>query len=223
MLFKRNYSRIKIAAWSVMLISCGSGNPTQQAAETSDSVKSPKGAIVMADKPDTFDVLLSKTDTSTLEGKRLYLKISLLKKLDPSGINYDTLIDLNYDANPDYLIAYYAQAGTGIKNEIDVYIYQKNKNNYEYHHMLSGIRNPSFYLKEKKITGFYLANGAGGGEMYRFIKNQWTITKEFYVDNKGDSSVWEIFYPQTNKMKKIIRPYAMIPPADILPTDYPEW
>ncbi len=220
MLFKRNYSRIKIAALSVLLISCGSNQTPEQVAVSSDTVKTLNDTFIIADKPDTFDVLLSKTDTSTLEGKRQYLKILLMKKLDPSGINYDTLIDLNYDAHPDYLIAYYAQAGTGIKNGVDVYIYQKDKNNYKYHDMLSGIRNPSFYLKEKKITGFYLAHGAGGGEMYRFIKGQWTITKEFYVDNKGDSSIWEIFYPQTNTMRKIIRPYTLRPPQDILPTDY---
>lgn len=204
-------------------ISCNQANPPENKTNKTDSVFMSSDSVKKNVKADTFDIMLAQTDTSTPEGKRQWFKISLLKELDPSGINYDTLLDLDYDGHPDYLIAYYAQAGTGIKNGIEVYLYNPDKENYRYNEMLSGIRNPSFFLNEKKITGFYLANGAGGGEMYRFIKGQWTITKEFYVDNNGDSSVWEIFYPQTNKMVKIVKPYAMVPPQDILPTDYPEW
>lgn len=217
-------SYISIVPFSLMLaLSCKDVKAPENKVNRTDTITKSAVTVQKTDKHDTLDIMLAQTDTSTPEGKRQLIKLRFLKKLDPSGFNYDTLIDLNYDGHPDYMIALYAQAGTGIKNGIEVYLFQPDKKNYRYNEMLSGIRNPSFYLKEKKITGFYLANGAGGGEMYQFIRGEWTITREFYVDNQGDSSVWEIFYPKTNTMKKIIRPYAMVPPADILPTSYPEW
>jgi hypothetical protein len=44
-------------------------------------------------------------------------------------------------------------------------------------------------------------------------------TMLFSVDNKEDSSIWEIEYPLTKKRTSIKHAYEMLPPEEILETN----
>lgn len=136
-----------------------------------------------------------------------------------SSPTFDTLLDLTYDGFKDYIIGYYGQSGTGIKNRIDVYFFDSKKYNYILNKQLSTLPNPTFYIKLKKITGFYLGNGGGEGVRLEWIKSNWTITKEFPVDNQGASTIWYISYPLKKKTEELTRAYQFTPPPDILETD----
>ena len=160
-------------------------------------------------------------DTMTLEGKRQKIMNNFIIEFMNSP-DYDTLLDLNYDGHKDYVIGYYGKSGTGIKNRNDVYLYAPKVNSYSKDEQLSDLPNPTFYIKEKKITGFYIGNGGGGGEKLEWLKNKWTKTKEFEVDFDDvnrDRTEWRIKYPITNKTEVIIGPFQMIPPVDVLETD----
>ena len=130
----------------------------------------------------------------------------------------DTLLDLNYDGHPDYVIGYYGQSGTGIKNRVEVFIYNPGSGNYIYDEELSSMPNPTFYMKQRKITWFYIGNGGGNGGRLQWINGRWISTKEFEVDFERDSTKWKIFYPLSKKSKTILKPYQFIPPEDILET-----
>lgn len=158
-------------------------------------------------------------DTSTLEGKRAYILDQFAADQGPVGPQYDTVVDMNYDGYDDYVIGFYYQSGTGIKNGAMVYIYDPHQNRYMQDTLLSYIANPTFYLKEKKITSFYLPYGFGTGRRLNFINGKWIETMLFSVDNKEDSSIWEIVYPLTKKKISIKKPYEMIPPKEILETN----
>lgn len=159
-------------------------------------------------------------DTSTLKGKRENIMRNFLINKSPSNPDFDTLIDLNYDNHLDYVIAYYGLSGTGFKKRIEVYLYKKENNRYEYNDLLSNINNPTFYIKEKKITGFYIGNGGGNGIKLEWIDNWWKITKIFTVENKGKKhAIWKIEYPLKHQKDSIILPFQMIPPQVILETD----
>ena len=67
-------------------------------------------------------------DTSEIKGKIEYTK-NLIRYSEYIHPLYDTLIDLNYDNYLDYVIGYYGDCGTGIKNKIFVFLYN---NEYEY-------------------------------------------------------------------------------------------
>jgi hypothetical protein len=183
---------------------------------TKDIQKEPEAKIYL----DPYDSLANiKVDTSTLEGKREYIMNHFLIENSPSGSDYDTLFDLNFDGINDYVIGYYGQAGTGIKNRVKVYFYEIKKNSYILNEQLSDLPNPTFYIKQKKITGFYIGNGGGGGSRLEWINGKWTVTKEFEVDNQEEKTLWQIHYPIKNKTEKLIRPFQMIPPSDILETN----
>ncbi|MCC6410756.1 MAG: hypothetical protein IT270_03805 [Saprospiraceae bacterium] len=137
----------------------------------------------------------------------------------PSLSGNDTLIDLNFDGVDDFIIGYYGQAGTGIKNRVNVYLFDIDKNCYTLNEQLSDLPNPTFYIKKKKITGFYIGNGGGSGSRLEWINGRWTTTKEFVVENEGEKSLWQINYPLKNKSEKLVRPFQMIPPAEILETN----
>lgn len=158
-------------------------------------------------------------DTSTLKGKREWIMNHFLIENSPSSSDYDTLFDITYDGFKDYVIGYYGQAGTGIKNRVKVFFYDPKNNCYILNEQLSDLPNPTFYIKQKKITGFYIGNGGGGGGRLEWIKNKWTTTKEFEVDNESDTTKWKISYPLKKKKEVIVRPYQMIPPEDILETN----
>jgi len=137
----------------------------------------------------------------------------------PSSPDYDSLFDLNYDGHDDYVIGYYGQSGSGFKNRIQVYFFDPKQNCYHYNEQLSDLPNPSFYLDQKKITGFYIGNGGGAGGRLEWINGKWTATKEFQVksgENDEDSIFWEIDYPLLHKREKIKGLFEMIPPEEIL-------
>jgi hypothetical protein len=158
-------------------------------------------------------------DTTTLKGKREWIMNQFLIDETPSSPDFDTLFDLTYDSYKDYVIGYYGKSGSGIKNRVKVYFYNSKNKCYVLDEQLSDLPNPTFYIKQKKITGFYIGNGGGGGGRLEWLNGKWTTTKEFDVHNENDTTKWKINYPLKNKNKVIVRPYQMIPPDEILETN----
>ena len=174
--------------------------------------------VVEGKQNTSYDSLANlKIDTSTLKGKRKYLLNQFLINQQPSSPDYDTTFDLNYDGAKDYVIGYYGQAGNGIKNRVEVYLYDRDTKCYVLNEQLSSLPNPTFYIKQKKITSFYIA-GSGSGERLQWLSGKWVPTKLFRVDNTGDKSVWKIEYPIAKKKKFIVAPFEMIPPSEVLET-----
>jgi len=168
----------------------------------------------------TYDSLaIVQNDTTTLAEKRHKIMNNFYIENRPSSPDYDTLFDLNYDGHEDYGIGYYGPSGTGIKNRVKVYFFNPKLNSYFLNAQLSDLANPSFYIKQKIITSFYIGNGGGGGVQLEWLEKKWTLTKEFEVDNGGDTTKWKINYPLNNKTKVIVKPFQMIPPQDILESE----
>jgi hypothetical protein len=169
---------------------------------------------------DTYDSLArAPVDTSTLRGKQTWLMNKFLLNNGLVSPDYDTLLDLTYDGFNDYIIGYYGKSGTGIKNRVNVYLFNPKRHCYILDEQLSDLPNPTFYIKQKIITGFYIGKGGGGGHRLEWINNKWRITKEFEVDKDGDTTKWKISYPLKKKKEVVVRPFQMIPPGDILETD----
>ena len=168
---------------------------------------------------DTFDSLArAYVDTSTLQGKRSSIMNQFLLENGLVSPEYDTLFDLTYDGHKDFVVGYYGKSGTGIKNRVHIYLFNQKRHCYILDEQLSALPNPTFYIKQKKITAFYIGNGGGGGGRLEWINNHWTTTKEFEVDKDGDSTKWNISYPLKKKKEIIVRPFQMIPPEEILET-----
>lgn len=171
-----------------------------------------------ADYDDSLLKALDQLDTTTMTGKRKWILDSFDLANRITSSKYDTLLDLNYDGHIDYVIGYYGQSGTGIKNEVEVFLYYPQSGRYMYDEELSSLPNPTFYINQKKITWFYLGNGGGNGGRVQWRNGQWISTKEFDVTFERDSTKWKIFYPLTKKSIVISKPYQFIPPEDILET-----
>lgn len=136
--------------------------------------------------------------------------------------DYDKLIDLNYDNIKDYVIGYYGQSGTGIKNKIRVYLFDIKKQNYVLNEQLSDLSNPTFYIEKKKITEFYISNGGGNGSKLEWINGKWVVTKIFEVNENEIKTVWKVTYPLKNQTEYFTKPFKMIPQKDILETNVKE-
>lgn len=160
-----------------------------------------------------------KVDEAILKTKSQKLLKAFNAESVITSADYDTLIDLNYDNIKDFVIGYYGQSGTGIKNRVRVFLYDIKKHNYILNEQFSGLSNPTFYIDKKKITEFYIGNGGGSGSQLEWINEKWIVTKLFEVHNNDDKTVWKITYPLQNKTENIVRPFQMIPPEDILKTN----
>jgi hypothetical protein len=204
---------------AILLFGCATKNSTDQKEKNSDATKN----ILHSDtrqeqRPSIPDFSTNQKifpDTKQLQQKRL----SILKTFyyTPSvAADYDTLVDVNYDGYRDYLISDYGASGTGYKYKIKVYMYSTRRKTYFLDKQLSSLVNPSFFIREHKITGFYIGLGGGWGRKLEWIKNRWIITKEFDVDNNGDSTIWEVNYPLRKEKGKVIRRFQMLPPVEIL-------
>jgi len=212
---------------------CKHGQQKKVAPEPPLQIKndSPAAAVINSvsiSKISTYDSLANvKIDTTTLKGKRAYIMNQFLLGNGASGADYDSLFDINYDGYKDYIIGYYGASGTGLKNRVNIYLYSTKNKNYILDEDLSQLPNPSFYINRKKITNFYLGNGAGGGGELKWMNNKWVEVMHFDIDHHAgnqDSCELIISYPLKKKSKKYFRPYFMIPPQDILENkwgDYP--
>jgi hypothetical protein len=174
-----------------------------------------------------FLIIFFTNCNSHINEKTLIIKShKLLKEFNEESkittSDYDTLIDLNYDNIKDFIIGYYGQSGTGIKNKVRVYLFDTNKNDYVLNEQLSGLSNPTFYIKQKKITEFYIGNGGGNGSKLEWIDKKWIVTKVFDVDYNKINTIWKITYPLEMKTENITRPFQMIPPKEILETKIKE-
>lgn len=179
----------------------------------------PIGIEAMPQKSLKDSLTSLKIDTITLKGKRKWIVNQFLIEQSPGSPEYDSLFDLNYDGYKDYVIGYYGACGTGIKNRIKVYFYDPKKKCYILSEQLSDLPNPTFYLKQKKITGFYIGCGGGSGGRLKWIKNKWVATKEFEVHNEQDATKWIISYLTKKKTETKFRSFQMVPPNDILETN----
>ncbi len=163
-----------------------------------------------------------KIDETTLKLKSQKLLKAFNAESEITSADYDTLIDLNYDNIKDFVIGYYGQSGTGIKNKIRVYLYDIKKHNYVLNEQLSELSNPTFYIDQKKITEFYIGNGGGSGRKLEWLNGKWIVTKMFQVDQNEIKTIWKITYPLQKKKEYFAKPYEMIPPKDILETNVKE-
>lgn len=163
-----------------------------------------------------------KVDEATLKVKSQKLLAAFNAESKITSADYDSLIDLNYDNIEDFVIGYYGQSGTGIKNKVRVYIYDIQKNDYVLNNQLSNLSNPTFYVDRKKITEFYIGNGGGSGSKLEWINGKWIETKMFEVDHNEIKTVWKITYPLKEKTEYLAMPYQFIPPKDILETNITE-
>ena len=84
----------------------------------------------------------------------------------------DTLIDLNNDHYMDVLIEYYGASGTGLKNRVQVFLYNPSRNKFKECEQLSGLANPIFYFNKGIVTVYYVANGGGDA-----TKLKWNLLK----------------------------------------------
>lgn len=184
-----------------------------------DTIPTEYGVPAMTLYDSLFQVEL---DTMTLQGKRDKILLDFLNFNSPSCPDYDSLFDLNYDSYLDYIIGFYYQAGTGFKNGIEVHLFDPKNKIYRADSLLSSIANPSFYLNEKMITGFYLPHGAGGGEQLEWVQGRWLITKSFSAGsyNEPDSTYWHINYPLTGRKDSILDLYRGIPIQKVLQNKY---
>lgn len=158
-------------------------------------------------------------DNRQLKRKREKILNQFLASNSPASSDYDTLVDLNYDGYRDYIIGYYGLAGTGFKYRIMAYVYSKKSNAYVFNKDISELTNPSFFINEGKITGFYIGLGGGHGKKLQWINKKWILTKEFSVSNEGDRTMWVIYYPNTQRQEKIVHSFQVIPPEEILETN----
>ena len=175
---------------------------------------------------DRFDSLLqAEIDTSTLAGKRIEIMQEFAVFNSPSGPDYDTLFDLNYDGYLDYVIGYYGQSGTGLKNRISVHLFDPKNNKYQEDSLLSSIANPSFYLKDKMLTGFYFGNGGGNGEQLNWIDEEWMVTKTISACSVDypDSAKWNIHNLISGDDEIVLDLYRGIPLNSVLRNEYAKY
>ncbi len=123
--------------------------------------------------------------TPEMQAKKI---INELKRIDayPLGAK-DTLIDLNGDQLKDILIEYYGLAGSGEKNRIKAYLFDRSSKKFIASAQLENIVNPSFYLDKKIVVGYYVANGGGSATKFRWKGSVLDTLEHIQIDIKWEN------------------------------------
>lgn len=212
--------RILIATFILITSCCQKQKVNMSVAETNQN-KAEKQEQILSEEDKILDSLKGlKFDTTNYLGKISYLKNQLGIQYYPFGYDRDTLFDINYDGKKDLIFFVFALAGTGLKQGMEAYIFSPEHRCFVRDSLLSSVRNPSFFLDKKKITGFYLANGGGYCNELRYKKGRWVETKIVDVSNDNDIVDWKITNLESGKKTVIKESYFGIPPKEVLETNY---
>ena len=143
-------------------MSC-SGNPAKPVAEkniVSDTIKK-QGPEPVAKEPKEAQTHTSpKINTTTPEGKAAQLLANLKDSIDYAAFwGKDTLIDLNGDGHRDLLLEFYGSSGTGLKNRVNIYLFNNKKLRFLKEPI--DLPNPTFNFRNNTIVSYYVANGGG--------------------------------------------------------------
>ena len=118
-----------------------------------------------------LDRLVNIKETIT-ESERKKLRDSIILNIESLNDEYcitrDTLLDVNYDGELDFIVKTYGKQGSVKETGMLVYPFSKTDNNYIYSSDLSKIKNPEIDLENKTIVGYSLSESGGTGERYLF-------------------------------------------------------
>ena len=102
------------------------------------------------------------------------------------------LMDLNYDNHND-LIIYRFGCGTGPLTIIDVYYCNPQTGKFVYDNQLSEVTNPSFYLSDSLITGFYIGHGGGNCISIKWNGENWKIYETITIEpSEIENLEWKV-------------------------------
>jgi len=119
---------------------------------------------------DSAHVRTRNTYPNTLKGKAANLIDALDENGDYPLAGKDTLIDLNGDKYKDILIEFYGLAGTGLKNGVDIYLFNHRKK--EFLKEPIDLPNPTFNFNNSTVVSYYIGNGGGYAS-----KLKWNVLK----------------------------------------------
>lgn len=132
------------------------------------------------------------------------------------------LLDLNYDKKLD-LVLYFSGNGSGPLKKIKVFIYDSTKDKFELNKQLSLVENPSFYLSDTTITGFYIGHGGGYGINLKWNSLYWdTIEYLKFYPAFDNTAKWEVdvYNYKINKINKIKVENYQVPGNKLLRNNY---
>jgi RHS repeat-associated protein len=132
------------------------------------------------------------------------------------------LLDLNYDKKLD-LVLYFSGNGSGPLKKIKVFIYDSTKDKFELNKQLSLVENPSFYLSDTTITGFYIGHGGGYGINLKWNSLYWdTIEYLKFYPAFDNTAKWEVdvYNYNLNKINKIKVENYQVPGNKLLRNNY---
>lgn len=95
----------------------------------------------------------------------------------------DTLMDINCDEFKDILITYHSPSGTGETNCIIALLYDKEKGKFVKNEQISQLTNPTFDCNTKKVTSYYLGNGAGYTLLLKWNGIKLDTIEYSYIEN----------------------------------------
>jgi len=139
-----------------------------------------------------------------------------------SSISKHELMDLNYD-NFNDLVVYRFGNGTGALTIIDVYYYNPQIKQFLYNRQLSEITNPSFYLSDSLITGFYIGHGGGNGISLKWNGKNWKTYESISIESSVKNDFcWDIRIKnhQTKTIKDTTMDLFVVPDTVLLKNEY---
>lgn len=132
------------------------------------------------------------------------------------------LIDVNYDGNKD-IILYYFGNGTGVINLVKVFLYDTEDLSFSLDENLSKLVNPSFYIKDKLITSFYIGHGGGYGIEFNWTGSSWdTVKYLIFTPSINNQNMWSLNVRNVkdNKVDSSEIDNVQIPDNKILRNEY---
>ena len=165
------------------------------------------------------------TDVPVFDTKSLRDKAAkLIQELRDSNdyairVGKDTLIDLNGDRYSDVLIEYYGSAGTGLKNAVHIYLYNNKTKRFIKEPV--NLPNPTFYFRTNTVVSYYIGNGAGSAEEFRWNGLKLDTLETIEVDNWSMNHV----FTSTAVIHNNVTKSRMIKISDMvwLPDRYNYW
>src|SRR5436189_405472 len=177
---------------------------TTEKTEIKDTVK-PKGSNMdplSEEVKKLREDIIRHVDSTTSEGKAAVFLATLKDGGDYAVIHgKDTLMDMNGDKQADLLIEFYAASGTGLKNGVSIYLFNKKTNSFVEEEV--NLPNPTFNFKNNTVVSYYVAISGGYATELKWHGLTLDTLESIEVENdaSGDFKSTAIIYNHRNGKK----------------------
>lgn len=170
------FTRCNESSPSLDLDSTETSPTSEQSIEGAEEITDSSNLVYVSSRIDLNPIDLKQRIKSIND--TLILPFDLMEKYGSVHVNFG-LLDINGDDHLDLIAEYYRTSGSGVKNRVDIFLFDKRLNKLSSEPF--ALDNPSYYENDI-ITSHYYGMGGGSAVKYQIVEKQFIPIEKISIN-----------------------------------------